>query len=53
MHTCSLQCAGALYFNDAHPAAADLVDVLEVAESRYIDVHFLCSLKDRIVFRDI
>ena len=34
MHTCSLQCAGALYFNYAHPAAADLVDVLEVAESK-------------------
>ena len=53
VHTCSLQCLGALYLDDTHTAAADLVDVLEVAERRDVDVHFLGSFQYSIVFRHI
>ena len=44
---------GRLYFNYAHPAAADLVDVLEVAEIGIFDVSLPLQPQDRIVFRDI
>ena len=42
-----------LYLDDTHTAAADLVDVLEVAERRDVDVHFLGSFQYSIVFRHI
>ena len=53
MYTCSLQCSGSLYFNDAHAAAADLVDVLEEAERRDVDAHFPGSFQYSIVLRHI
>ena len=53
VHAGSLQCFGALYFNNAHTAAADLVDILEEAEGRDRDVRFLGSLQDGVCIRHI
>ena len=53
MHACSLQSTGTLYLDDAHTAAAHLVDILEEAEGGDIDAYLLSCFQYSVVFRHI